>query len=975
MYFEVGKTYHGFKLIEQKEVKELNSTARLFVHEKSGARLFSLQNDDDNKVFSISFRTPPENSTGVPHIMEHSVLCGSRKFPVKEPFVELAKGSLNTYLNAMTFSDKTMYPVASKNDKDFLNLMDVYLDAVFYPNIYKYPEILMQEGWHYELENRDDELTYKGVVYNEMKGAFSSPEGVLMRKVQESLFPDTTYRYESGGDPDVIPELTYEEFIDFHKKYYHPSNSYIYLYGNGNIDELLKFIDGEYLKNFDKTLVDSRIEVQKPFSQMREMAVEYPIAPSEREEDRTFLSLNFAVGRSTDPEIYLAFDILEHLLLETPAAPLKKALNEAEIGKDVFGSFDSSILQPVFTVVVKNSSEEKKDKFKEVVFDTLKKLVKEGIDKKLIEASINAKEFILREAEFQGYPKGLLYNIKCMDSWLHDEDPTLHLTYESTLNKIKKALITNYFEELIEKYILNNNHSSLLIVKPRKGLAEEKAEELRKKLADYKGSLSEEEIKNIIENTRKLRERQEAEDSPEDLEKIPLLSLKDINPKADVLPFEEREEGGIKVLFHPIFTNNIAYIDLYFDTRTVQQDMIPYITLLAGVLGKVSTERYELQDLSNEINIHTGGIRFSAEAYSKNESDEIYYPKFIVKSKALVDKLPKLLDLVGEIVGHTRFDDKRRIKEIVQEMRSRIEMTIFDHGHVVVQNRVASYFSPVGKYVEVLSGLSFYKFLSDLEKNFDARFEEIRDNLIKVSKAIFNKKHLIVSVTTDGEDYKAFKKSFKNLYDHLGNEELELNEYDLELEKLNEGLMTSAKVQYVAKAYSFLKLGYKYTGSLLVLKTILSLDYLWNKVRVQGGAYGGFARVDRSGNISFGSYRDPNLKETLSTYDNVYKYLLNFDASEREMTKYIIGTFSGIDYPLTPAMKGQRSTINYIRQLTQEDIQREREEVLNTKKEDIKGFAKLVKDAMEQGYICVLGNEDKIKLNKDLFNNLVTVFE
>ena len=440
MTLEIGKMYNGFKLLEESTINEINSKALLFQHEETGARLLKLENEDDNKVFSIAFRTPPKNSTGVAHILEHSVLCGSRKFPTKEPFVELIKGSLNTFLNAMTFADKTMYPVASRNKKDFFNLMDVYLDAVFYPNIYNYPQIFMQEGWHYELEDKNSDITYKGVVYNEMKGAYSSPESILMRKISESLFPNTTYGVESGGDPDFIPELSYEEFIDFHKKYYHPSNSYIFLYGDGDVLEELKFIQDNYLKDFHRLNIDSSIKIQPSFPKMREMTVDYPISPNEKEEDKTFLSLNFAVGKSTDKELYLAFDILEHLLLETPAAPLKKALIGANIGKDVFGIFDSSILQPSFSVVVKNSNEDKKDEFKQVVFNTLKDLVENGIDKKLIESSINIKEFALREADFGGYPTGLIYGIKCMDSWLYDGNPFMHLNYEPQLEKVKEAL-------------------------------------------------------------------------------------------------------------------------------------------------------------------------------------------------------------------------------------------------------------------------------------------------------------------------------------------------------------------------------------------------------------------------------------------------------------------------------------------------------------------------------------------------------
>jgi Zn-dependent M16 (insulinase) family peptidase len=975
MEIKLGSVCNGFKLLEKKDVEEINSVGMLFEHEKSGAKLFYLKNDDDNKVFSISFRTPPKDSTGVPHILEHSVLCGSRKFPVKEPFVELVKGSLNTFLNAFTFPDKTMYPVASTNEKDFSNLMDVYLDAVFYPNIYKYPEIMMQEGWHYELDNKDEDITYKGVVYNEMKGAFSSPESILFRKISESLFPDTQYGVESGGDPEVIPELTQEQFESFHKKYYHPANSYIYLYGDMNITEKLKFLDEEYLKNFDKVEIDSKILLQNPFERQREIIIQYPISSNEKEEDKTFLSMNFAIDKATNTEVYLAFDILEHLLLETPSSPLKKALIDAKIGKDVFGSFEASVLQPVFSVVVKNSNESEKENFKNLVIETLNKLVKEGIDKKLIEASINIREFQLREADYHGYPKGLIYSMKSMDSWLYDENPWIHLCYEDTLNKIKSALNSRYFEDMIEKYILKNSHSSVLIVKPLKGLAEEKEADTRKELAEFKQSLTDEQIQKIIDDTAKLRERQVTEDSPEDLKKIPLLSIEDIDTKAKRLPLEEKEEQGVKTLFHPVFTNGIAYVNMYFNTEAVKEELIPYISILGTVLGKVSTEKYYYEDLAKEINIYTGGIRYISQAYAEKGNYERFYPKFIVKSKVLVEDMTKLSHLLSEIIAHTKFDDYKRLKEIIQETKSRMEMIISERGHVVAANHLFSYFSPIGKYEDILSGLEFYKFIVELEKNFENKSEEIGNKLKEVSSIIFNKSNLLLSVTLEEKDYDKFKDNFKLVYDKLGDSNVSPIEYNFEFSPKNEGLMTSSKVQYVAKAYNFIKLGYSYSGSLQVLKSIINYDYLWNQVRVQGGAYGSFSAFQRNGNMFFTSYRDPNLDRTLKVYDEAGDYFKKFNTDDRQMTKYIIGTVSDLDFPLTPSMKGERAVENYIKKVTYEDIQRERGEVLSTKVADIQKFGDMISAVMQQNHICVLGNEEKIKENKDIFNELVNIFE
>lgn len=972
---DIGKIYNGFKFIEKKNIEELNSIGMIFEHEKSGARLFFLKNDDDNKVFAISFRTPPENSKGIPHILEHSVLCGSRKFPVKEPFVELIKGSLNTFLNAFTFPDKTMYPVASVNDKDFTNLMDVYLDAVFYPNIYKYPEIMMQEGWHYELDNKDNDITYKGVVYNEMKGAFSSPESILFRKISESLYPGTQYAVESGGDPDVIPELTANEFLDFHSKYYHPSNSYIYLYGNMDIEEKLKFLDEKYLSEFHKISVDSSLREAVPFKSQKEINMRYPISNSEKEEDKTFLSLNYAVGKATNSEIYLAFDVLEHLLLETPSSPLKKAIIEAGIGKDVFGSFEASMLQPMFSIIVKNSNDGQKEKFKTVVMETLKKLVNDGIDKKLIESSINIKEFRLREADYQGYPKGLIYGMKAMDSWLYDAKPWIHINYEQNLNKIKTALNDNYFEKIIDKYILNNNHSSLIMLKPEKGLEEKKEKDLKEHLKEFKDGLNEEELNKIVLDTVHLKERQKSEDKKENLEKIPLLSISDINKKAKKLEVEESEEDNVKTLFHSAFTNGIVYLNMYFDSSAVKEEDIPYVSLLGTVLGKISTDNYNYEELSKEINIYTGGMGFIPQSYSKDGSTDAFYPKFIVRSKVLTGNMDKLSKFINEVINHTKFDEYKRIKEIIQETKSRIEMAMFDRGHVVVANHAMSYFSSMSKYDDLLSGLGFYKFICDIEKNFESNKESICNNLKKVASVIFNINNLITGITCEDKDYNKFKNNIGQIYNELNKDKLENETYKFKLNPENEGLMTSGKVQYVAKAYNFKKLGYSYNGSLQVLKAIANYDYLWNEVRVQGGAYGSFASFSRNGNMFFTSYRDPNLDKTIDVYDKAGEFFRSFKADDRQMTKYIIGTISDLDYPLTPSSEGQRVFDNYIRHISYEDLQKEREEVLNTNVKDIEKFSELISGAMKQNNLCVLGNENKIKENKTLFNNVFNLFE
>ncbi|MCT4543542.1 MAG: insulinase family protein [Vallitalea sp.] len=974
MVFEIEKLYHGFKLVDEQQIEEMNSIGRVFEHVKSGARLVSIYNDDNNKVFSVNFRTPPNDDTGLPHILEHSVLCGSRKFPIKDPFVELVKGSLNTFLNAMTFSDKTMYPVASCNDKDFLNLVDVYMDAVYYPNIYTKSEIFKQEGWHYDLNNVEEDITIKGVVYNEMKGAFSSPEQVLFRKIQQSLFPDTPYSYESGGDPDYIPNLTNEQFLDFHKKYYHPSNSYIYLYGDSNVDEMLQWLDNNYLNDFDCIDIDSHIPYQNAFDELKEQVEYYPISSNESEDNKTYLSYNIVVGNATNKIDYRSFEILEYVLLEAPGAPLKKALIDAGIGKDVFGSYDNSLLQPTFSIVAKNSDISKKDEFVAIIKNTLNEIVKKGIDKRKIEAAINYFEFKIREADYGRYPKGIIYAMMCMDSWLYDQDPFMHLKYNETFEILKKGLETDFYEKIIKEHLLENNHATLLTVEPRKGLIAKREKELEEELSKYKKSLSNYEINELVKHTINLDEYQSEHESKEDLEKIPLLKLEDIKKLPEKLPLEEKEINNIKVLTHPAFTNNIAYIKLLFDTKKIPEELIPYIGLVTSVLKKMDTDNYEYSELSNVININTGGISFNVFVYGQNNEPDVFLPKLEVYGKCFYEKIPQLFELFNEIMFNTNVSDENRLLQIISETKSRIQMVLTSSGHIAAASRAESYFANTGLYKELTSGVSFYHFLDNLENNFDAMANEIRANMNKIIKYVFKPENLIVSITAEKEAYGLFNEEVKKFIDKMDNSILEFDDVKFKHNKNNEGLLTSDKIQYVAKAGNFITKGYKYTGSLKVLQTITSLDYLWNNVRVKGGAYGCMNSFSRNGNVYFTSYRDPNLKKTLDTYDNIYSYLSTFDTDDREMNKYIIGTISNFDRPLTPSSKGNKALSAYISNISYEDFVKEREEVLNTTKEDIRKNADLVKSVLKQNNICVVGNENELEKNKEIFNELINLF-
>lgn len=972
----------SYDLVLEEKLEDMNGIGTLLVHKKTGARVVLVANDDKNKVFYIGFRTPPMDSTGVAHIIEHSVLCGSKNFPAKDPFVELAKGSLNTFLNAMTYPDKTLYPIASINDQDFKNLMHVYMDAVLYPNIYQRKEIFLQEGWHYELENEEDELKYNGVVYNEMKGAFSSPESILYRRIQNSLFPDTSYGVESGGDPDYIPDLSYEQFLDFHRTYYHPSNSYIYLYGDMDFEERLTWLDKEYLNQYDRLVVNSEVKLQNPFSSCREVTAFYSLSEEEQAKDNTYLSYNTVIGNALDKELSLTFQVLDYVLLQAPGAPIKQALLDAGIGSDIIGGFEDEILQPSLMIIAKNSEEEKKEQFVGIIRDVLAKLVAEGIDEKSLRAAINYYEFKYREADFGQFPKGLMYGLRAMSSWLYDDKkPFLHLKDTAGYSFLKDKIGTGYYEKVIKDYLLENTFSSIVILKPKSGLNTEKEEQLKKKLASYKKELSKEKIAEIIRQTKALREYQEQPSTKEELEKIPLLTREDIEKKIEPLSNEEHELQGIKVVHHNVYTNKIAYLRLLFNIREVPKELLPYASLLSYVIGYVDTENYSYLDLSNEVNIHTGGISTNVRSFSIKGNSDQYYPVFEFSAKVLYDNLAEAFRLLEEMLHRTKLTDTKRLKEIVGEMKSKLQMHFNSAGHSVAVDRAMSYYSVHGLFKEITTGISFYKFIEDLNENFAEKAELTVSRLKELMQMIFTRENLLVSITADHEGFERFSgkfQSFCNGIKETADHKL-FEAYDtssLTPVCLNEGFKTALQVQYVARAGNFIKAGHEYHGALKVLKTILSYDYLWINVRVKGGAYGcmcGFSGVD--GDAYFTSYRDPNLRETNEVYENVVEYVKNFDADERDITKYIIGTFSTLDTPLTPQAKGKRSLSMYLGKISEADLQKERDQVLNVSVEDIRACYKQVEAVLAAGNICVIGNESKINENKELFKEVKSLMK
>ena len=977
---EEVKIPKAYVLEKSEYIKEMDSFALALRHKLSGARVLVLSNEDDNKVFSIGFRTPPKDATGVPHIIEHTVLCGSKHFPAKDPFVELVKGSLNTFLNATTYPDKTLYPVASCNQKDFENLMHVYMDAVFYPNIYEHEEIFKQEGWHYEITSPEEPVTYNGVVYNEMKGAFSSEEGVLERFIMNGLFPDNTYGQESGGDPACIPDLTYEEYLDFHRNYYHPVNSYIYLYGDMDIEERLNWMDENYLKDFPAIELDSSIPLQKPFDGMKSLTKEYAVSQNADCSEKTYYAYAAAMDITMDQEVCKAFELLSYVLIEMPGAPLKQAILDAGIGNDIDVDFCDILRQSYFALTTKNAKAGERERFYQVIRETLEKLVEEGIDRKALEAAINGTEFKEREADFGAYPKGLLYGMKTMKTWLYDDSqPYTSLCYDRYYQFLREQLATDYYEQLIQKYLLDNPHAILVEMVPKVGLQAENEQKEKQRLADYKASLSEEEVLKLIEDTKALKAYQEEPSPKEVLEMIPMLSREDIDKEVQPFVNEETTLQGVKTIHHNIHTNDIVYLRFLFDGKELE-NYVPQMSFLATLLGYMDTKKHSYMEFDTETNFYTGGIASDVNIFCMFDRKEDYRIQFEVRTKVLRSQVEEALKLMAEMMFETLFTDEKHLKEVVAETRSRLKVRLNSAGHQAAAGRATSYFSKSAWLSDASIGIEYYQYLVQLDEHFEEEKENLKKGCQMILKKLFRKENMIISCTSNKEGLEAVDAGMKGFLQQLADYEDEaeagealenvLKAYIAKPEQKNEGLMTPAEIQYVAMAGSFEGVKDINFGALRVVRHLLNYGYLWNEVRVKGGAYGVFCQFNRDQEGFFASYRDPKLSETMDVYGKAAEYLANYEEEEREILKTIIGTISGMDTPLTPAMKGRRSMSAYLSETPMEELQKDRDQVLSCSCEDIRKAAAVMEAVFRAGNLCVIGNEQHLENEKELFKEL-----
>ena len=956
-----------YTIIEEKYIEEIQSKITIYKHNKSNARVCTIENDDDNKVFSIGFRTPPINDCGLTHILEHSVLCGSKAFPVKDPFVELLKSSLNTFLNAMTYSDKTVYPVASQNLQDFKNLMHVYMDAVFYPQIYSHEEIFKQEGWHYHLEKKEDPITINGVVYNEMKGAFSNPFQVLYSKLEQSLFPDTAYHYESGGDPKYIPELDYETFKNFHQKFYHPSNSYIHIYGNCDMKERLEWLDKEYLSNFDSIDFDTRLQYQKPFEAPKYMTEYYPIQKGDSKKDKTMLTYNVALPSTLDQKLVMAFSILMKALFDVPGAPLKQALIDAKIGQDIESIFEDGILQPIVAVAAVNANAEDEERFIQIINEELAKFVKNGLDKDALLALINRGEFKARERSFSPRtPQGLNTCLTMYDSWLYDDSlPFLKLECLKYYSELKNDLNNGYFEALIEKYILNNTHKTFVKLVPDDTLALKKEQELAKKLEAFKNSLSDKELDDLVLATKKLKEYQSEGDSKEAVDSLPKLEIKDINLDPEEYKLEVIN-GYPKVLLSDYSTNSIVYVRGYFDISKLNFHDLKYASLFAALFTQMSTKKHTYKEINQMIQNDFGTMSLDLDCQKHYLTKEA---KVYLKTgfSCLANNVEKGYDLLFELLEDTLFQDEKRLYECLCEMKTNFDYSLSSRGNQVALRRAASYIDLSSFQSDLTCGIAFSDFITEIVTNFEEKKALVISKLSSIYKMLFSQRNMVVGFTGTKEEFESAKPIIEKYYNKLQEsiDYIEATPFAARIK--NEAFTAPIDVNYVARIGKFES---AFHGGLYVLQNAMSLDYLWMQVRVHGGAYGCNMVINPSGSIGFTSYRDPNIRKTNDVYQNATEFVKNFNPTDEQFIKFKIGAIGNLQSVLHNSNKAETARINYLLGISYERRKQIRKEVLSVTKEEVKSFSSIFEEVLKGYQIACIGNQSKIEEAKDMFSDI-----
>lgn len=970
----IGDIVSGFELQREEYVQEIASVVRIWQHSKTRTELVSVSNDDENKTFGVVFRTPPNDSTGVPHILEHSVLCGSRKYPVKEPFVELMKSSLQTFLNAFTYPDKTCYPVASCNERDFYNLVDVYMDAVFHPTLT--PDTLAQEGHHLELDKLGDDVSIKGVVYNEMKGAYSSSDRVLSELSMRVLFPDTTYGVESGGHPHSIPDLTWEQFKGFYDDYYHPSNARMWFYGDDAEEKRLAKANS-FLSEFDRKVVDSVVGLQKPWTEPKKFEFTYDAGAGDLER-KVMATVNWLINPPLDQmnkEDLLTLSVLNHILLATSASPLRKALTDSGLGDDVVGGgLEMDLRQMTFSVGLKGMTTDAVEKMQKVVDDVLRDIEKNGIPTPMIEASLNTIEFRLRENNTGSFPKGLSLMLRSMTTWLHDADPLDPLKFEEPIAGLKSRLAQNnpVFQDCVSKYILQNPHRALVVMKPDPEFSKKEDEKEKKRIQDSVKTFTEDDFKRIVSETQRLKAQQAAPDDPALLAKIPTLTRADLEKKVKHVPYNRFDDKGVMFVHHPQSTNGVVYVDLALDMSNVPTELLPLMSVLGSSLTEIGTKNQDFVTLQQQVGRETGGIRTST-YLSQVCSEDGKGPavsRLLIRGKGMVSQVPSLMNIIANILNDVDVNNKDRIRQILVEERANLESGMAGSGHTIASSRLGAMYRPSLWADEQMGGVSFFKAVKQLIARVDNDWASVRNDLEKLQKASMSRENLMLNVTTSNDDFKTVKPTLLSFLDRLpekaGGSKASWITNPALIPRVNEGLIVPSAVNYVAQAGNLLDAGVKLNGSHSLIAKHLGTSYLWDKIRVQGGAYGGFCRLDsRTGMFTYLSYRDPNVKSTVDGYNGAAQFLRNINLSDDELTKSVIGMIGRLDSYQLPDAKGFGSALRLLTNETDELRQQKRDELLGASNRDFRMFADALDKIRDQGNIVVVGGKDALESARD----------
>ncbi len=955
----------GYQMLYKETLSDAAGQGMVFVHKQSGARVCVISSEDPQKVFQITFRTVPTDNTGVMHIVEHAVFCGSEKFPVKDVFAECEKGSVKTFLNAMTYPDKTVYPVASCNDRDFRNLMELYLDSVFHPLLLEKEEIFLQEGWRYELTDRDAPLELNGIVYNEMQGAYTSPEAVLYREAEKVLYEGSSYACDSGGSCEEIPDLTYEACLEFYKKHYHPSNSYIYLYGDMDYVETLEWLDRTYLCHYTRQETEDTLRPVPEEGGLQTIEIPFPIEEGEEEPGACLLQI--LTGSPLDVRTCTALEILAEVLVESSGAPVKQALLDGKAGLSVSGEFHCETLQPSFSIEVQDCPAGGREEFYRMIRETLTRLVKEGLDKTSLLATINSHEFALREAEYE-HPKGVEYGLLMLNSWLYDGSGAfLWLNRLDIYKELRELVKTEYFEQLIQRYLLDIRRGVLAELVPVPGLLDERRAVSEKKAEDYRAALSEDELTVLIEKNRRLLAYQEEGDLPEQLAKMPCLTLKDIDRKGKKLHNQEISVAGETLVWHDIPSNGIIYFKCHFLLPVLSKEELHRLGLLLAVLGGLDTQAYTYGELSVLARMHTGGISFYGETYASGEDPQVYTPVLAAEVRVLEGSLGKGLQLVQEIFLHSRFEDVKRLKELVLQTLSQMKSDIlYDCGYYA-RKRAMSYYAAQEQFMEQINGLSFYEYLRTFSEAGEEQWKQLGAALQAVLFRILKESTRIYDLTSEQRGLEETMEQIPVFSGALKREDVCQAEWRGQIlsgdgGQVCEAFILPVNLQYTAMCGSFRSEGYAFSGVLDVVKNLLNADYLYQEIRMKGGAYGYGCRLYTvSGHMVFFSDDDPNLEETFQIYERAGDYLEQLNPSPEELEKYIIGTIGQEDFPLGAKQWGEQSFHAYMSGLDDEKIQQEREEIFSVTLEQLREAGALIRAVTDQGYCCVLGSRKKIR--------------